>query len=115
MGILELSEAICLVTEPLVPTLVGTVRCLECLDEQGFARERVRLILNRQGFFSGAPTAHEVSDQLGRSVAASVPFDWKAVDAADTGKPLASTRGRSEFSKAIRQLCEKLPAFHKQG
>jgi len=111
VSVLELSEAICLVTEPLMPTLVGTARCLEYLESLGLAPDRMHIVLNRGAFFAGALSTQEVERELGRKVAVTVPYEVRVADAADTGRPLLTQRSKSDFVKTVRQLARSAPGW----
>jgi len=108
MSILDLSEILCVVTEPVTPTVLNTARCLRFLEEQGISGERVRIILNRKGFPHGALSEREVADALGRAIDVAIPFDARVMDAGDTGQPLVLTRAKSDFMRSLVPFVEQL-------
>jgi len=73
----------------------------------GFDAERIRVVLNRGGFFAGALSPQDVARELGREVAVTIPYDVRVADAADTGRPLLTQRSKSDFVKAVRELAQQ--------
>ena len=108
LGLLDLAETICIVTDPVTPSVLGTAGCLKFLAGQGFGDGRLRVVLNREGYPHGAMSEAEVANTLECDVAAAIPFDARVVDAADTGEPLVLTRGKSDFQRGLSSLIEQL-------
>lgn len=110
LAVLDLAETIVLVTEALAPTVVASAVWLELLAEQGFARERVRVVLNRHSSAPGYLTERTVAEHLGRPIDRVLP-EHEAVRAAGaTGSPMVLAQPKSPFSLAVHRLADALLA-----
>ncbi len=105
LTVLDVSDVILVVTEAIAPTLLATSRVLELLAGQGFAGERVRLVLNRHAV-DGTLSDDVAGEQLGRPPDHLVPFDRGALAAANRGAPLVISRQQAAFSEAVGRLAE---------
>ncbi|MGF1572227.1 MAG: AAA family ATPase [Sumerlaeia bacterium] len=111
MAVLDQCDRAYLVSESTVPTLEGTCRMLEVLEELGFPHERKRLILNRYSSFIGNINANEVTKRMGFEINHIVPYEKKLLIAANLGEPYILNNKRSKFGKAIAAIADEIIAM----
>lgn len=104
MAVLDMSDQAFVVTENVVPTLLGALKMLEVLERIGFPPEKQSIILNRYTSIAGSIPAEDVASRMQRAVDHVVPYDKKIVTASNTGVPFAMQSLR--FSKAHRAMEE---------
>ncbi len=110
LAVLDLAESIVLVTEAVAPTVVASAVWLDLLAEEGFARDRFRVVLNRQGSGPGLLSERTVSEHLGRPIDAVLP-EAEAVRAAGaTGSPMVLAQPKAPFSVGVQRLVDLLLA-----
>lgn len=116
MAVLDLCDRAYLVTESVVPTLEGTARMLEVLDELGFPPSRRRLVLNRYSNFVGNIRSEEVEKRLGVSLDHIVPYERKLLVAANMGQPLVLQSGlHTRFKRAIGRIADEIETIAAHG
>jgi len=109
LAILDLSAKAFVVTENVVPTLLGTAKLIELLDKFSFPAEQTDIVLNRQQRVGGSLGPHDIAQRLGRTVDWVFPYDKSVIAAANTGRPLAmQTRGMFGFGRTLKQLIEDI-------
>jgi pilus assembly protein CpaE len=104
LSVLDLSETVVVVTEPLAPVIAGTARLLGMLAGLGFSDDRVRLVVSR---FRDAPdvlSAAVVAQQLNRTVDHVVPFMMPVTAGTHRGIPAIFERGTAPFTDAVKRL-----------
>jgi pilus assembly protein CpaE len=106
LAVLDLAETIFVVTEPLAPTVAATARFLGLLAEQGFAGERVRIVLNRYSTAEWNLRDRLVAEHLGRPVDHVIPYNEMVLVAASTGVPLVLRERKSNFTEAVSRLAQ---------
>ena len=106
LAVLDLSETVFAVTEGITPTILGTSTFLELLEEQGFGRSRVRVVLNRHSTTEGVLPRRMVEEQLGRPIDHLLPDDKAALGAVARGTPVVMSRPKAPLSAAIGELAE---------
>lgn len=112
MAVLDQCDRAYLVTESTVPTLEGTARMLEVLDELGFPKERKKLVLNRYSTFVGNIKSEEVTRRMGFEIDHIVPYEKKLLIAANIGEPFVlQSRLKSKFRKAIDKIADEITAL----
>jgi pilus assembly protein CpaE len=116
MAVLDLSDRAFLITESVVPTLLGTVSLIRVLDSLGFPKERQRVILNRYSSFAGNLRPHDVANRLGRAVDYVVPYQKKLLIASNIGRPYVQGAATwfgigKAFARIIHEMPE-VPAQH---
>jgi pilus assembly protein CpaE len=110
MAVMDLSDRVFLVTESVVPTLLGMASLIRVLDNLGFAKERQRIILNRYSSFAGNIRPDDVARRLGRAVDHVVPYQKKLLIASNTGKPYVLDAATWwGIGKAFRAVIDELP------
>ena len=109
MAVLDLSDRVFLVTESVVPTLLGMVSLIRVLDQLGFPKERQRVIVNRYSNFAGNLKPDDVARRLGRDVDHVIPYQKKLLIASNIGQPyiLGATTWWG-VGKALHSLLDQL-------
>ncbi len=106
LAVLDLAETIVLVTEALAPTVVASAIWLDLLAEQGFADDRLRVVLNRHSSAPGTLSERTVAEHLGRSIDLIVPEHEAVRPAGATGSPMFLAQAKTAFSQAVGRLAE---------
>jgi len=104
LAALDLAETIVVVTEGTAPTVAGTVRLLQMLEEIGFGEERVRVVLSRFRSAQDILAQSVVSGQLGRPVDHLVPFLFPVSLAAHRGVPAFHEKQTKPFVDAVKGI-----------
>jgi pilus assembly protein CpaE len=92
-----------------VPTLKNVRLSLQTLELLSFPSDRIRVVLRKTSTKVGMKP-REVEGALERKVAFEVPSDGAVPLAVNRGNPLVLSDGRSDFSKAIREMAKALTA-----
>jgi pilus assembly protein CpaE len=108
LAVLDLAETIVLVTEALAPTVVASRIWLDLLTEQGVARDRVRVVLNRHSSAAGTLSERTVAEHLGRPIDLIVPDHEAVRPAGATGSPMVLAQPKTAFSQAVSRLAETI-------
>jgi len=108
LATMDLASTILIVTEAVSPIVKGTRRCLEVIDQLDYARDKVRLVLNRYAPFAGNCRPETVAEALERDIDYVVPYDRRIVIAANDGVPYVTSSRRSAFAAALRAIVEDL-------
>lgn len=85
---LDFSDTVLIVTEGVVPTVLGTTRYLELLSGLGYAPRKQRIILNRYTRFSGNLSPDDIAKRIDRDIDYVVPYVRQSLDAVNLGEPL---------------------------
>jgi len=100
----DLSDFIVILTEAIVPTVKGTRDLLAMLAEAGYPQERIRVVLNRYGRFSGNVDAQWVAQSLKRPIDYVLPYDKALHEHANLGKPYLSSKPQSRMAEQLERL-----------
>jgi pilus assembly protein CpaE len=106
LALLDLSDLIFLVTEPVAPTVLSTARCLDLLQRQGIGGGRIEIVLNRAGEGAGQLAERLIDEQLGRPIEHRVPEDRSLVAALNRGEPAVVAKQQGPFAEAISDLAQ---------
>jgi pilus assembly protein CpaE len=115
MAVMDLSDSVFLVTESVVPALLGMVSLIRVLDSLGFSQDRQRIIVNRHSRFAGNLPASDVAARLGRHVDHVVPYEKKLLIASNLGQPYVL--GASTWwgiGKTFARMVDQLPEIQSQ-
>jgi pilus assembly protein CpaE len=100
---IDSSSHVCMVAMLDALSLKNTKLGLETLDLMGYARDRVRLVLNRADASVGITQA-DVLRVLGRAPDALVPSQRDIVRSINAGEPIVASAKRSEPARVFRAL-----------
>jgi pilus assembly protein CpaE len=108
MAALDLADAIGVVTEPVPATVRRTAELLNVLEQQGVGADRVRVILNKEGWHQKCLPAAQVAARLGREVSLTLPFDSDVVECSAGTETMFVSNPKSEFARGIMALAQEL-------
>jgi len=118
ISILDMSDAVCCVTQPTVPVVRGMDRFLGVLERLGIPRSRQRVILNQtHPRFPSMLAPRDVAERLERDLDHVIPFQKGLMTALNTGRPyVLTTRSRWwGFGKAVDALVRDLEALRPEA
>lgn len=102
ISLLDVCDLSYLVLENVVPTVLSAVKLVELMNGLGYSQERRRVVVNRYSRTAGNPSLADVGRSVGETVDHVLPFDRRAMTAANIGQPFALRRLR--FSGLERGL-----------
>ncbi len=106
--VFEAVSRVVLVTELSLPGLRDSMRLLTGIEEVSIGKP-VTVIANRTGGAQQAMQPRDFHKALGHKIDFVIPEDRKSfIEAANNGKPLASSNHRSAATKALRKIAETL-------
>jgi pilus assembly protein CpaE len=106
---LDRSESVFMVMQLGLPFLRHAKRIVRALDDLGYGREKVRLVVNRFEKHRGAVTSEDVERALKRPVSWSVPNSFNAVaDSVNQGMPVCKLAPRDAVSRSLEALAAEL-------
>lgn len=108
LSMMDLSDEILLVTEPIVPALRSARHNLEMLKKAGYGESRISVVLNKYTKFSGNVDVELVKETLNWPVKYVIPYDVHSTIAANNGKALISAFPDLAVTQAISQLVDGL-------
>jgi pilus assembly protein CpaE len=108
--ILDMSDRVHVVVQPIVPLVLGAVGMFAALEGLGVPKSSIRVIMNRGVRpFSGELDAVMVGARLGAAVDFVVPFERRLAVALNSGDPhILRYPWRSGFSRAVRSIAESV-------
>ncbi len=113
--VFEAASRIVLVTELSLPGLRDSMRLLTGIEEVSIGKP-VTIIANRTGGAQQAMQPRDFQKALGHKIDFVIPEDRKSfIEAANNGKPLASTNQRSAATKVLRKIAETLVEGQSDG
>ncbi len=105
---LAIADTVLLMTTPEITALRRVALFLEAADRGGFPREKMHLVVNRDGV-AGGITSNDIGQNLNMRIAAIIPEDAALVTYAfNRGIPLAISDSRSGVSRSIEKLVDTL-------
>jgi pilus assembly protein CpaE len=115
VAILDFSDRAYLVTENVVPVLLGAGKLIKVLDGLGVQGDRQRLVINRYQSLRGSPTLEVVADRLGTSIDYVLPYDKRLIMAANAGRPpVLSHNPFDRFTRALKPLVDDLESLRRR-
>lgn len=109
LAILDLTSRAFVVTENVVPTLLGTAKLIELLDKFSYPSDQTEVILNRQQRVAGSLSPNDIAIRLGRPIDWIFPYDRNVIGAANTGIPIATTaRGYFGFGRELKRFISEV-------
>lgn len=109
LAALDESDECVLLASMDVPSIKNFKLALQTLEQLGFGRERIKLVLNRADSRVGL-TLGEVEKTLGSRIDVAIPSSREVPLSVNQGTPLAVGRQRSAVVKALSGLAEAVRA-----
>jgi pilus assembly protein CpaE len=107
LATLDRTDELLLLTSLDVPTIKNVRLSLQTLELLSFPQDRIKVVLNRANSKVGMQRK-EVESALEMGVRFEVPSDRAVPLAVNRGNPAVLADGKSEFSRAVRELAKSL-------
>ena len=107
LATLDRTDELLLLTSLDVPTIKNVRLSLQTLELLSFPPDRIKVVLNRANSKVGMQRK-EVESALEMGVAHEVPSDRAVPLAVNRGNPAVLSDGKSEFSRAVKELAKSL-------
>lgn len=106
---MELSDDILIVTQLDLPGLRNVVRLTQYLDQKDDIRDKVKIVVNRQGLGDSAISLSKALETIGREVFWQVPNDYATmVESRNNGVPLVVGAQKAKLTKSIISMATQL-------
>ena len=107
MAVLDFADRAYVVLDNVVPTVISAQRLLELMDAIDYPEERRSVVVNRFSKAPGNPSLADIERQLKHDVDHVLPFDNRAMTAANLGEPFAlSPRAWSKLERGLSDLVD---------
>lgn len=108
IGVLDHSDRICVVAEPVIAFGRPGRRLLDILRALHYPADKIRLVLNRTGRKNELPRS-TIEEVFGMKVTYTLPDDPSSVDeAVSHGEPVAKLSKRSAIARALQAMATQL-------
>ncbi len=112
MSVLDIATRSFLVLDNVVPTVLSGVHLLRLLDSLEYPQDRLRIVVNRYQQVPGNPMIDDIARSLRMPVEHILPYDKRAITAANIGKPFAMNFVRwSKLHRAMGELRDEVLAL----
>ena len=113
LAAMELSDDVLLITQLDLPALRNVVRTTQFLDQHDTIRDKVKIVVNRQGLGDTAISLSKALDTIGREVFWQVPNDYATmVESRNNGVPLVMESEKAKVTKSLMDLAKTLGGFN---
>jgi len=113
MSVLDIASRNYIVLDNVVPAVISAVHLLRLLENLQYPRERLRIVVNRYQRVAGNPRIDDISRSLGMNVDHVLPYDKRAITAANLGRPFAMDFIRwSALHRAFNELRDDVLAIN---
>lgn len=103
------ADRVLIVTQLSVPCIRNAARIYQCLAQMGAEECNIEIVLNRCNASFERITEDEVSEHFKKPVFASIPNDYRSIQASlDLGHPVAADARNSPARTAIQEMARKL-------
>jgi pilus assembly protein CpaE len=110
LAVLDASDKILIISVTDLPTIKNVKICLEVMENLGYGKEKIKLILNRAQSESGLDL-NEVEESLRYKFSATVPSDGKTVVASvNRGIPFVISNPDTQVARSIYGLIRSVTA-----
>jgi len=112
MSVLDIANRNYIVLDNVVPSVISAVHLLRLLENLQYPRERLRIIVNRYQLIAGNPLVDDIARSLGTKVDHVLPYDKRAVTAANLGRPFTMDIVRwSKLHRTFNELRDDVLAI----
>jgi pilus assembly protein CpaE len=112
MSVLDIASRAYVVLDNVVPTVLSAVHLLRLLENLQYPPERLRIIVNRYQQLAGNPLIDDVARSLRMNVDHVLPYDKRAITAANVGRPCSMDIVRwSKFHRGLKQIASDVVAL----
>jgi len=112
MSVLDIANRNYIVLDNVVPSVISAVHLLRLLENLQYPREKLRIVVNRYQLIAGNPLVDDIARSLGSKVDHVLPYDKRAVTAANLGRPFTMDFVRwSKLHRAFNELRDEVLAI----
>lgn len=112
MSVLDIANRAYVVLDNVVPTVLSAVHLLRLLENLQYPPERLRIVVNRYQQLAGNPLIDDVARSLRMKVDHVLPYDKRAITAANIGRPCSMDIVRwSKFHRGLKQIAGEVVAL----
>ena len=112
LAAMELSDDVLLITQLDLAALRNVVRTTQFLDQHDNIRDKVKIVVNRQGLGDTAISLSKALETIGREVFWQVPNDYATmVESRNNGVPLVVDSPKAKVTKSLMDLSIELGGF----
>jgi len=112
MSVLDIASRAYVVLDNVVPTVLSVVHLLRLLEDLQYPPERLRVVVNRYQQLAGNPLIDDVARSLRMNVNHVLPYDKRAITAANVGRPCSMDIVRwSKFHRGLKQIAGEVAAL----
>ncbi len=112
MSVLDIANRAYIVLDNVVPTVLSAVNLTRLLENLQYPPERLHVVLNRYQQLAGNPLVDDVARSLRMNVDHVLPYDKRAITAANVGRPCSMNLVRwSKFHRGLKQIASELAAL----
>lgn len=116
LAAMELSDDVIIVTQLDLPGLRNVVRLTQFLDQQDDIRDKIKIVLNRQGLGDTAISLSKALETIGRDVFWQIPNDYATmVESRNNGVPLVVDAPKAKVTRSIVEMAETLVGGKTEG
>ena len=109
LAVMDTADTIVLVTLQTVPGLKNTKRCLELLEQLGYDRAKIKVVLNRFAKRAKAFSVRNIEKTLNWPITATLcNMEQETLDAINTGRLLQEAYPKVKLTQEIASLCAVL-------
>ena len=109
LAAMDSADTIVLVTLQTVPGLKNTKRCLELLEQLGYDRAKIKVVLNRFAKKTRAFSVKNIEKTLNWPIAATLcNMEQETMEAINTGRLLQEAYPKAKLTQEIASLCAAL-------
>ncbi|XZE51436.1 AAA family ATPase [Planctomycetaceae bacterium SH139] len=112
MSVLDIANRAYVVLDNVVPTVLSAVNLLRLLENLQYPQERLRIVVNRYQQLAGNPLIDDVARSLRMKVDHVLPYDKRAITAANVGRPCSMDIVRwSKFHRGLKEIAGEVVAL----
>jgi pilus assembly protein CpaE len=109
LSVIDVSNTVLLMTQLDLPCLRNVIRVLQFLEQRDGMREKIKVVVNRQGLDDQHISLNKALETIGRDVFWQLPNDYaNMVEARNNGVPLITQAPRAKLTRSIEQLSKAI-------
>jgi len=109
IAVMEVSDAVLLVTQLDLPCLRNVVRFTQFVDQHDGLAEKTRIIVNRLGLDDTQISLNKALETVGREIYWQIPNDYPTmVESRNNGVPLIMQAPKAKLTRSVVQLAQSL-------
>ncbi len=115
LAVMEVSNAVLLVTQLDLPCLRNVVRLMQYFDQRENFEDKIKVVVNRLGLEANQISLNKALETIGREIYWQIPNDYAVmVESRNNGVPLITEAPKAKLTKSIEQLAHSIDAADRQ-